>query len=72
MITMHPVKSSNIAQIGYDAAAKELYVRFHSGHTHAYANVLPAKHEAIIAAPSIGSYFHQHVRDKHQHRKVTT
>lgn len=70
-VQMHPVKSSNIDAIGYDAAAKELHVKFKSGGVHAYADVPMDKYIALKTAPSIGKHFHAHVRDKHKSRKVT-
>lgn len=72
MTQLKPVKSSNIAAVGYDEATKEMHVKFHTGATHVYSDVTPEKHAAFVGADSIGSHFHQHIRSRHKQRKLTT
>lgn len=55
---MTPVVSSNVKAVGYDGAAKEMHVQFHSGGHYVYSDVAPAKHAALLAAPSVGSHLH--------------
>lgn len=67
---MQPVKSSNIKAVGYDEATKKLTVQFHSGSTHCYEDVEPHDHKKFMAAESIGSHFHQHIRSGFKSSKV--
>lgn len=70
--TLTPVKSSNISALGYDPAAQKLAVKFKgSGQTYHYDGVAQAEYDKLAQAPSIGTHFHQHVRGKFQHRKVS-
>lgn len=74
----HPVTSSNIAQIGHDAASKTLGVRFKNGGEHHYADVGADKFAALRKAESVGKFYHAQVRQAvnsrgeplHQHTKV--
>ena len=53
---MHPVSSSNVAELGYDEANEIVYVRFLNGSLFRYSNVPIMEYEALDNAPSIGSY----------------
>ena len=57
---MEPVKSSNVAEVGYDANQEILGVRFSSGKLYHY------KGEAMMASESIGSYFAKNVRSRYE------
>jgi KTSC domain len=63
-IEMVPVKSHQIAAIGYDAATKTLAVTFTrgTGAIYHYPNVEPKVHADFIDAESIGKYFGQHIK----------
>lgn len=61
-LNLKPVKSSNIAALGYDPEAKALTVQFKSGALHRYADVPPETHAEMLDAESIGKYFHANVR----------
>lgn len=67
---MKPVTSSNIEAIGHDPDANELHVKFASGQTHIYENVGAATHAALMAADSIGKYFHANIRSAFNSRKA--
>lgn len=67
---MKPVKSSNLHSVGYDPRSRDLTVRFKSGATHRYHDVPPEKHAALMAADSVGSHFHAHIRSAHRSTKV--
>lgn len=71
MTTLTPVKSSNIAAVGHDPETQELHVKFHSGAVHAYSGVSAEKHQALLAASSIGSHFHKNILKAHKSRKVS-
>ena len=70
MVDMTPVASSNVAQIGYDEEAKELYVEFHNGSTYKYLDVPPAKYDSLKHAPSVGSYLNKQIKNVFACEKV--
>jgi KTSC domain len=55
---MEPVKSGHIAAVGYNAEEQGLFVRFNTGAQWHYRDVPPEVHQAMMAAPSVGGYFH--------------
>jgi hypothetical protein len=69
-MSLTPVKSSNIKAVGYDPGSKALRVEFNSGAQHRYEEVSPEKHAGMMAADSVGSYFHAHIRGAHKSSKV--
>jgi hypothetical protein len=66
-----PVTSSNIASVGYDPATREMEVAFTNGSSYRYADVDPKTHASLLAADSVGSHFHQHVRNAHKATPIT-
>lgn len=70
MTKLQPVQSSNISDIGHDSDNDELHVKFHNGATHIYSGVTAEKHQALVAADSIGSHFHHNIRAQHNSRKA--
>ena len=69
-MNMTPVESSNIASVGYDEQTKVLHIQFKSGATHAYSDVSPEKHKALMAAESKGKHFIAHIRNSHKSNRV--
>jgi hypothetical protein len=69
--TMQPVKSAAITDVGYHPETQTLRLVFTSGHVGHYADVSPEKHAEMLAAESIGKYFHQHIRANHDHTRVS-
>jgi len=63
-------KSSNIAEVIYDAESSTLYVKFHGSGWYSYANVPAEEHGKLITAESIGKQFHAAIRSKYQGVKV--
>lgn len=60
MITTDTSKrSSNIAQVSYDAANQALEVTFKSGGRYRYHNVDPNTHAKFLASESLGRAFNQ-------------
>jgi hypothetical protein len=57
-----PVESSSIDRVGYDAEARELVVRFHSGRTYVYRGVPEHKHAGLLAAMSKGAYVNREIK----------
>jgi KTSC domain len=67
VIALSPVTSSQIAAVGYDAATRELVIRFRSSgrkqeRVYSYDGVPFELAKGLIAAESPGSYFHRHIR----------
>ncbi|MDR6887840.1 MULTISPECIES: KTSC domain-containing protein [Variovorax] len=64
VIAMQPVKSNQLASIGYDAASKTLAATFTRGPgtVYQYQNVEPQLHADFLAAESIGTFFGQRIK----------
>ena len=63
-MTMKPVSSSNIKEVGHDPDTNTLGIRFHDGSLFHYPNVTADEHAAFINADSLGSHFHKNIRSK--------
>lgn len=61
-VQMKNVTSSNIESVGYSPEENILYVQFKGSGKYEYHGVMPERYAAMIAAPSIGTYFHQHIK----------
>jgi hypothetical protein len=60
---MHPVASSLISHLGYDAETETLAVCFIEGErTYYYPGVPQVIYEGLRQAPSVGKHFGRHVR----------
>jgi KTSC domain len=59
-----PVRSSNIASIGYDPEKEILEVEFLNGGVYRYTGILPEYHHAFVNADSPGRHFMAHIRGK--------
>lgn len=68
MVNMVNVESSNIIAIGHDG--KDLYVEYNSGHTYQYADVPKYVYEALMAAPSKGSYMNENVKYSYTFKRL--
>ncbi len=69
-MTMTPVQSASIHSIGHDPETSTLHVKFHSGDTYHFHNVSALKHQALMAAPSIGRHLNQIIKPHHKVTKV--
>lgn len=67
---MHPVSSSNVAELGYDENNQQLYVRFVNGSLYRYAGVPIYEYEALDAAPSIGSYLNRNLKNVYPYERL--
>ena len=62
-ITMLPIlRSNNLKAAGYDEASQTLRIQFQNLTAWDYVGVPPEAVVALRAAPSMGSYFHAHIR----------
>lgn len=57
-----PVRSSNIASVGYDATARAMEVEFGNGGIYLYQEVPAELHERLMQSQSIGQFFHHAIR----------
>lgn len=66
MPQMHPVDSSNLRAVGYDADSQELTVTFNGGRSYVYKGVPNGVLEDLLSAASAGKYFNDNVRGVYQ------
>jgi hypothetical protein len=64
------VRSTNIAEVGYDSSACRLEIRFRGGRTYEYLNVPQHVFEGLLNASSKGTYFHRRIRERYPTRRV--
>lgn len=68
---MQPLDSRSLAALGYDAARRELHVRFRdSGDAYAYEGVPPAVYEQMLAAESRGKFLNEHIKGRYPYRRL--
>jgi len=66
-----PVKSTNIASIGYDSWTNTLEVEFKASGVYEYLSVPKQVYLAFMAAKSKGLFFHENIRDKYRYNCLT-
>ncbi|MFI5529154.1 KTSC domain-containing protein [Kitasatospora sp. NPDC051853] len=64
-----PVESSCLSSVGHRGTTLEL--EFRSGSVYEYADVPEAEYRGLLAAPSLGRYFHAHIRDRYPYRRIS-
>lgn len=52
------VKSSNVAEVGYDEESRILEVKFHSGGVYRYKNVPKHLFDSLLSSSSVGKFLH--------------
>lgn len=60
--TIMPVVSSNLKGAGYSYDIDAMEIEFLSGSLYIYFEVPPYRYDGLMAAPSKGKYFWQHIR----------
>lgn len=68
---MIKVRSSDIAEIGFDADEGLLRIHFNSGGKYEYEEVPERVWDAFRSAASYGRYFIDHIKRVYRARKVT-
>ncbi len=63
------VHSSTLSSVGYDEDTKVLELEFASQEVYMYYNVPPAIYFGLVIAPSKGSFFNEHVKDRYNYKK---
>jgi hypothetical protein len=69
-VTMCPLESSSLRRVGYSQASRTLRIEFKEGSVWDYLQVPPSEHEGLMKAGSHGRYFHSHIRNRFQSRKI--
>lgn len=64
------IASSVIYAVGYDEQEKILEVEFGLGRVYRFAKVPRKEYEALLSAPSAGTYFNTVIRKRFRGRKV--
>ena len=59
---MQPVKSSNIAAVGFDPDTSSLIVEFSNGSTYSVGASSEAELQDILGSPSPGSWYFRNVK----------
>jgi hypothetical protein len=65
-----PVSSSVIASVGYAARKRVLEIEFLSGRIYQYFDVERATYDALLKAPSMGTFFNAHIKDEYSFVRV--
>jgi hypothetical protein len=61
---MNPVRSSALAEVGYDGHSHLLYIRFrHNPVTYTFVRVPQSVYDGLMSARSLGSFYNRHIRD---------
>lgn len=69
MIDRTPVKSSNVASIGYDPDSKTLVIEYIDGSVYHYHDVESSTHQELMSAKSIGKHIHSSIKGQYRHSK---
>lgn len=70
-ITMTPVASTNLAEVGYDAASKELRISFQSGALYRYFGVPEGVYEGFLSGQlSAGDHFKAAVKGVYAYERI--
>jgi hypothetical protein len=64
------VSSSNLRSVAYDEDGETLEIIFNDGGTYRYHAVPAYIYQNLMNAPSNGSYFHQHIKDRYHTTKL--
>lgn len=70
MMPRRPVRSSNIASIGYDSNTNTLEVEFLNGAVYQYYGVPKAVYEGLMNASSHGSFLAAHIKGRYQYKEL--
>lgn len=65
-----PVNSSTIASVGYNPDSAILEIEFHNGGVYRYTGVPGSLHGRFMAAASLGSFLHQHIKGSFPYQRI--
>lgn len=64
------VVSSNLREVGYDPASSTLEVQFIDGRVYQYFDVPERVYRELLAASSVGQFFHREIRGEYRYARV--
>ena len=70
-IDVKPVRSRDLALIGYDNMTSILEVVFRAGGVYRYQGVPESIYQELMSAPSHGTFFQRHVKAQYPFVKVS-
>lgn len=71
LLKLRPVKSSNISNVGYDAANKMAAVNFKKLHeVYLYFGVPQKVFDLWVTSESLGKFFLENIKDRYHYTKV--
>jgi len=65
-----PVRSSNLASVGYDGLASTLEVEFTNDTIYRFFGVSEHVYRSLMGASSHGQYFNDHIKDRYRYRQI--
>ncbi len=68
-MTLTPVRSSNLAAVGYDPSTATLVIQFRSGDVYQYDSVPSSIYRGLRRAASPGGYFAAAIRPFYRYRR---
>ncbi len=66
-----PVRSRDLALVGYDPATSTLEVVFRMGGVYRYREVPESVYHGLMAAPSHGTFFQKNIKNQYSFTKVS-
>lgn len=67
-----PVKSTNLAEVGFEKETGTVEVKFVNGEIYRYGGVPEELYQSMLGSSSVGSFFAQYIKKAYPVRKVTT
>lgn len=64
-----PVRSTNVASVGYDADKQILEIEYREGGVYQYLQVPVSTYEALMSAESKGQHLHKHIKGSHPYKR---
>lgn len=71
VMDVKPVRSRDIALVGYDHATAILEIVFRAGGVYRYQGIPAEVYYALMAAPSHGTYFQKHIKNQYPYLKIS-
>lgn len=65
---LHPVQSSHVEAVGYDAASRELHVQYKGGQRYIYLDVPESVGTQAHTAKSPGRFLMDSIKGRYKHR----
>lgn len=66
-----PVRSRDLALVGYDAATAVLEVVFRAGGVYRFQQVPEGVYQSLMASPSHGTFFQRNIKNQYAYVKVS-